>query len=968
MAIVALMVLGGFPVPAEGPGSDGGSEGCELHSLDGDRSNRTYQLAEAKAVRQVLTTDLSTRVWDLDWSPNSDHLAVCAGTGGGSGRFRLYSFNGTDLTTLEAFSHANDYMAVAWNPNGTCLALANSGYPGQNIKVYAFNGIALTEVASGLFQGANSVAWSPDGQYLAATGWYPDDNFGLFSYNGTALTLVDTYRVEDWGEDLAWSPDGRYLAIAWRYTDYYTPPHLSTGKVAILSFDGSTLTEKWTMDLGSSANTIDWSPDGDHIAIGYSGDYPNIGHIDAYRFSEGPTGSVGMDLRDTFEILSTVHSVSWASNGRYLLYGGYAGSDDCGILSFDGSDLSRVLYWAYGPAPWQTSWSHDGRHVAAGGTDGSRDLKIFELQYDALGTDDAFEVHEDTPEVLDVLGNDLTITGDIRVVNVSSVTHGSVGITPDGRDILYTPPANWSGKVDLNYRHSDMNGSDPSPMVEITVNPVNDVPVITTADVIMTKEDEEYSVQYDAMDGDANDTHEWSYSSEAAWLGFDPVTRVLSGTPTNDHVGIAKVTITVTDSNATRDVRSFYLTVENVNDAPEITTSDVVEVMEDSYYSIYYAASDIDPTNDVLAWSLETEATWLEMSSNHISGTPTNDDVGDHLVSVTVSDGNGGIDWTEFTITVVNTNDGPRILTTPSSAATEEEEYNQTLDAEDVDASDELSWSMKGPGWLSMDGAVLLGTPANDDVGTHGVTVSVTDGEAEDTLTFVIIVANVNDAPEWLSTPGDQALDAGDIMFIDALAEDEDGDRITYGLTSDPASSMTINPSTGTIRWFDAVPGEYTLDVTASDGVETIYHTLTITVAEPPVPPANKVPGISQFTVGNATSGEAFTLMLTGSDGDPWDGGNLTFTLVSGPSGMIVSADGAVLWLPSKDQLGTHPVVISLSDSKNSTTAEFDVVVTEAEKPDVEETGDDYMWLVIAMAVVVVVLVVLMMLMFMRQR
>ncbi|MCJ2540570.1 MAG: putative Ig domain-containing protein, partial [Candidatus Thermoplasmatota archaeon] len=106
---------------------------------------------------------------------------------------------------------------------------------------------------------------------------------------------------------------------------------------------------------------------------------------------------------------------------------------------------------------------------------------------------------------------------------------------------------------------------------------------------------------------------------------------------------------------------------------------------------------------------------------------------------------------------------------------------------------------------------------------------------------------------------------------------------MTYGLTSTPSSGMRINPATGAIRWLDAVPGEYAVQITASDGEETITHDLTVEVAEPLVPPANKVPVILEVEVGNATAGVAFTLTLSGSDEDPWDAANLTFTLVSGP-------------------------------------------------------------------------------------
>ncbi len=968
MTIVVLLTLGGLPVPADGPGPAGGAEGPIPQSLVGDGSNRTYLPAEIESVQEVLTLDFNTRVWNLDWSPTGDYLAVCAGTGGGQGRFRLYSFYGIDLTTLDARSHSNDYMAVAWNPNGSYLALANSGQPAQNLKVYSFNGTALTEVASALFGGAYSLAWSPDGRYLAATGWYYPNHFGLYHFNGSSLTLVDTYSLEDSGRDVTWSPDGTHLALTWRVLGIF-PPDEDVGKAAILSFDGSSLSEVWTSDMGRDANSVDWNPDGDHIAICYISDSPYVGKVDVYHFYLDRTGRAVMDLKDGYQIRYTPVSVSWNPNGHYLLHAGSSTEDECGIASFDGTNVTLELYWAFGGG-WAmtTSWSWNGRHIALGGQDGSRDLKVYRVNYGALGYNDTVEVDEDITGVLDVLGNDRSTTGDITVTDVTPATRGAVQITPDGRDILYTPPANWSGSANLAYRHSDMNDTEPWPVVNITVNPVNDAPVISTTDVVVAPEDEEYGVQYEATDADPDDSLAWSFDSDASWLAFDAGTRVLHGTPTNDDVFTFHVSVKVTDSNTTSDEHSFLLTVLNVNDAPEITTSDSTSAEEDTLYSVYYGAVDVDPTHDTLTWSVETDATWLSMHGNHLTGTPTNDDVGDHTVNVTVSDGRGGIDWSEFNITVENTNDAPRILTSPSTSATEDEEYNQTFEAEDVDAGDVLTWSMTGPGWLTMDGAVLSGTPDNDDVGTHGVTVTVSDGEAEDALSFTVTVANTNDAPEWLSTPGDQSLEDGELMFLDAIAEDEDGDRLTYGLASDPQSDMAINPSTGAIRWLDAEPGEYSVQVTAYDGVETITHAFTVHVAEPPVPPANKVPEIEDFVVTNATAGEAFTLRLGGVDGDPWDGDNLTFTLVSGPPGMVISADGTILWLPGEDQVGTHPVKVALSDSKDSTTADFSVEVLEADKPRVEDTGDDYAWMAAVLAIVVVILVLLLLAMYFRKR
>ncbi len=961
-------------VPAPAPDVPTGSGDDPVpRSLVGNGANRTYLPAEYESIQELLTLDFNTRVWDVEWSPNGSYLALCAGTGGGQGRFRLYSFNGTDLATLVAWSHNNDYMSVSWSPNGSHLALCRSG-SGANVKIYSFDGTALSEVASTSFRVVYSLAWSPDGSYLAATGWNPPDHFSVYSFNGTALTLLDTYTLEGSGQEVVWNPEGTRLAVVWYYEDPDPWSFDSYGKAAILSFDGSSLATEWTGDMGDRAYSVDWRPDGDYVAMWWREDWQNT-PVGVYHIYEDRTGRTVMDPKDSHNTQCSPQSISWSSNGHYLVYGGSGTSDDCGIASFDGSTLTSEHSWRFGGG-WAmtTSWSPNGRHIAIGGTDGSRDLKVYRVDYGSLSSNDTAVMDEDATKTLDVLANDRSTSGDLTITNVTDPAHGLVEITPDGRDLLYTPPANWSGNVSLTYRHSDMLDDSPSAAVNITILPVNDMPVITTADVVLATEDLLYSVQYGSTDADPDDIMTWSFETEAGWLTFDEGTGNLSGLPMNDDVGLHWVNISVTDTNATSDRHSFLLRVLNVNDDPVITSEDVTTVEEDGVYNSLYIAEDVDPTRDVIVWTLETEAEWLSMYGNHLTGTPTNDDVGDHVVNVTVSDGNGGSAWTEFTITVENTNDAPWIITTPITQVTEDEVYDQTFEAEDVDVGDDLSWSLVGPDWLTIDGATgaLSGTPSNDEVGTFWIVVTVTDGIEEDMVDFMLTVENVNDAPVWVETPSDQELMEGDLMFLDVLAEDEDGDTLTYRLKSTPSSEIAITGATGAIRWLEAVPGTYEVEVTASDGTVKIAHVFNVTVEAEPEPPANKVPVIGEVGAVNVTAGEAFHLKLVGSDGDEWDTVNLTFTLVNGPEGMVITSDGEILWLLGSDTVGVRYVTVELTDGKGKATLDFEVEVMEADVDDGDgdgvEDGGDYLWLVVALVVVVLLLVAVMLWQYMGQR
>jgi len=89
----------------------------------------------------------------------------------------------------------------------------------------------------------------------------------------------------------------------------------------------------------------------------------------------------------------------------------------------------------------------------------------------------------------------------------------------------------------------------------------------------------------------------------------------LSGTPTNDDVGVNDVNLTLSDG--TNELTyNFSITVNDINNEPTVTSSAVTSVDEDSAYSYILEANDLD--DDSLTWSV-TEGTslpsWLTLSS-----------------------------------------------------------------------------------------------------------------------------------------------------------------------------------------------------------------------------------------------------------------------------------------------------------------------------------------------------------------
>ena len=146
-----------------------------------------------------------------------------------------------------------------------------------------------------------------------------------------------------------------------------------------------------------------------------------------------------------------------------------------------------------------------------------------------------------------------------------------------------------------------------------------------------------------ASDVDVDDTMEIT-GTHPAWLTLTDNgggTAQLSGTPTNEYVGTHDIVLTVSDGQETVN-QEFTITVANTNDAPEFTSTPTTFAVEDTEYSYAMVAEDID-VGDELTYTAQTLPGWLnfDLETATISGTPTNDNVGDHAVVFLVTDNFG---------------------------------------------------------------------------------------------------------------------------------------------------------------------------------------------------------------------------------------------------------------------------------------------------------------------------------------
>jgi len=273
----------------------------------------------------------------------------------------------------------------------------------------------------------------------------------------------------------------------------------------------------------------------------------------------------------------------------------------------------------------------------------------------------------------------------------------------------------------------------------ITVENVNDCPLITSVPVTQARPGTAYLYTIIAEDGDG-DAVTYQALVLPGWLTFNPTTHTLSATPGEEDIGDQFVTVRVSDGSLYAD-QTFIITVSLGNHAPTFTSDPPTSVVEGDEYVYNITAQDID--EDTLTCTAPVLPDWLTFypETHVIRGVPRSGDCGRHDVTLRVSDGTVSADQS-FPITVQNVNSAPRFTSTPVSSATEDELYVYYATVVDADGDDLIFNAPVLPGWLSceLSTQVLYGTPENGDLGEHNVSLMVSDGEATEIQSFIITV------------------------------------------------------------------------------------------------------------------------------------------------------------------------------------------------------------------------------------
>jgi VCBS repeat-containing protein len=276
-------------------------------------------------------------------------------------------------------------------------------------------------------------------------------------------------------------------------------------------------------------------------------------------------------------------------------------------------------------------------------------LNIFAVNDAPVADDLAFATDEDTPfngmlTAFDIEGDPLGFSLD------SGPAHGAVDIAAGG-GFTYTPDENYNGADSFTFMVSDGDLSDGG-QVDITINPVNDDPIVDAGEDQQSEESAPVSFA-----GTFSDSRLLNPQAvEIAWDFGDGETASGTLTPTHTYAddGDYTVTLVITDELGAAGTDSLLVSVANVEPLLEPIVDQDVEAGQQLGVTAFLS----DPgwmdshTLDVDWGDGITETIVLPYGTQEFDLSHAFTEVGIYTVSVTVTDDDGGTHAITFTVNV----------------------------------------------------------------------------------------------------------------------------------------------------------------------------------------------------------------------------------------------------------------------------------------------------------------------------
>jgi len=503
--------------------------------------------------------------------------------------------------------------------------------------------------------------------------------------------------------------------------------------------------------------------------------------------------------------------------------------------------------------------------------------------------------------------------------------------------------------------------STPAPVTPITpITPTNTAPSITSGSSFnineglssvgnITATDADSNILIFSISGDDSSSFLLTNSAEKS------VNLSFKNPPDFETKSSYSINVRVSDGSLS-DSQDITVSINDINDeSPIFTSLSSFSINENQTAVGSIAATDADAGDSILyAITGGSDSDSFKVTSEDgllaFKTAPDFETQSSFSLEVTATDTADNFTKQNVSVNIIDLNDNNPVFTSSNSfSVAEGTDAVATLTGSDADGDsvsfsstlagdDAADFTLSSSGTLAFAATPNFEAPADADTNNvYSIIATITDGTNTSTQAIAITVTDTNDNSPVFTSASSLTVVEGSLLAGTITASDADENTsVSFSLSGTDSNNFTLSNS-GILNFVvtpdfenpaDANKGnDYSLIVTASDGLNTTSQNLTVTVSdsndESPI-----FTSASSYTV---AENQTAVGILTATDADALEA--ITFAITGGADSASFKLTGSTLAFASAPDFETqqnYVVVVTASDTNatNTTTQEITVNLT----------------------------------------
>ena len=559
----------------------------------------------------------------------------------------------------------------------------------------------------------------------------------------------------------------------------------------------------------------------------------------------------------------------------------------------------------------------------------------------------------DTP-VLTLSTTNLTLNEDFSTfsfnTSATDAEEGALLVTISGQDtslltvdattnqITLTSIANANGISTFTVNVTDSDNLSATAKVVVTVNPINDTPVLTlsTTNLTLNEDFSTFSFNTSATDAEEGALLVTISGQDTTLLTVDATTNQITLTSIANANGISTLTVNVTDSDNLSATTEVVVTINAINDTPVLTLSTTNLTLNEDFSTFSFNTSATDAEEGALLVTISGQYTSLltvDATTNQITLTSIANANGISTFTVNVTDSDNLSATTEVVVTINPINDTPTLTLSTTNLTLNEDFSTFSFNTSATDAEEGallVTVSGQYTSLLTVDATtnqITLTSIANAN-GISTLTVNVTDSDNLSVTAEVVVTINpINDTPVLTLSTTNLTLneDFSTFSFNTSATDVEEG-ALLVTVSGQDTTLLTVDVTTNQITLTSIANANgistLTVNVTDSDNLSASTEVVVTINA------INDTPVLTLSTT-NLTLNEDFSTFSFNTSATDVEEGALLVT-VSGQDTALLTVDVTtnqitLTSIANANGISTLTVNVTDSDNLSASTA---VVVT----------------------------------------